>query len=139
MDSRSAVSWRIGCCLALVLASCLLVAACGGSSKKSSSSNASSAPAQATSATASAGSATSGPIKISQFKYVPPSLTVKVGTKVAIANGDPDQHTVTADGGAFDSGTLKPNGGGSVTLKSAGTFPYHCAFHPFMHGTVTVR
>jgi plastocyanin len=122
MERVSAVS--------LVLVSCLLVAACGGSSKKSSGSNASSTPPQA---------ASSGPIKISQFKYVPPSLTVTAGTKVAIANGDPDQHTVTADGGAFDSGTLKPNGSGSVTLTKAGTFPYHCAFHPFMHGTVTVR
>jgi plastocyanin len=135
MDSVSVLSWRVRCGFALVLASCVLVAACGGSSKKSSNST----PAQATSATSAAGSVSSGPIRISQFKYLPPSLTVKAGTKLAIANGDPDQHTVTADGGAFDSGTLKPNGSGSVTLTKVGTFPYHCAFHPFMHGTVTVR
>jgi len=116
--------------LALLVVVAFVAVACGSSSKKSSGSNAGSAPAQATS---------SGPINIKQFKYDPPSLTVKAGTKVAIANGDPDQHTVTADNGAFDSGTLKPNGSGSVTFTKAGTFPYHCAFHPFMHGTVTVR
>jgi plastocyanin len=136
MESVSASSWRARCGLALVLASCALMAACGGSSSKKSSS---SSAAPATSAAAPAASASSGPIKISQFKYVPPSLTVKAGTKLTIANGDPDQHTVTADGGAFDSGTLKPNGSGSVTLTKVGTFPYHCAFHPFMHGTVKVR
>ena len=47
-------------------------------------------------------------------------------------------HTVTADDGSFDSGTLQPGESYSHTFQSAGMVPYHCSIHPFMTGSVTV-
>jgi plastocyanin len=63
---------------------------------------------------------------------------VKVGTTVTWSNGDAVGHTVTADGGAFDSGTIAPGTSFSRRFGSAGTFAYHCKIHPSMTGTITV-
>lgn len=39
----------------------------------------------------------------------------------------------------FDTGVLMPNSSSSpFTLSNAGTFPYHCSIHTFMHGSVSV-
>ena len=132
MISPTDSPWRARGALFAGLACCLIAAGCGSSSKSSSSSNAGSTPAAAASPTA----ATS--IQIKDFKYNPPDLKVKAGAKLQIVNGDPAEHTLTADNGAFDSGTIKANGKGSVTFKKAGTYSYHCSFHAFMHGKVTV-
>jgi plastocyanin len=67
-------------------------------------------------------------------------LTVKVGTKVTFKNSDGQQHTATSDtSGAFDAGTIDAGGSKEFTFDKAGTFAYHCSFHPFMHGTVEVQ
>jgi plastocyanin len=48
-------------------------------------------------------------------------------------------HTVTADQETtFDSGTVDPRAVWSFTFSSPGTFDYHCTFHPWMKGTVSV-
>jgi plastocyanin len=47
-------------------------------------------------------------------------------------------HTATADDGSFDTGPLEEGKLKSETFKRAGTFTYHCAIHPSMHGTVEV-
>lgn len=78
-------------------------------------------------------------VAIVSFKYAPDAITVKTGSKVEFANEDAAAHTVTDDGGAFDSGTLDRADAKKVTFSEAGTFAYHCAFHPFMHGKVVVE
>jgi plastocyanin len=77
-------------------------------------------------------------VAINDFKYAPTPLTVEAGTTVKITNADDAQHTLTAAGGEFDSGTIEPKSDGSVRFTKAGTFAYICQFHPFMKGTVTV-
>ena len=104
----------------------LLLAGCGGTSKSTSSS---AAPAPATSA---------GAIKIVSFKYMPATLTVKAGSKIAVANRDTAEHTITADDNSFDAGTINPGQNKTLTVTKPGTFAYHCAFHAFMHGTIIV-
>jgi len=47
-------------------------------------------------------------------------------------------HTVTADGGLFNSGNLSTGQSFSFTFVSRGTFTYHCRIHPSMTGTVSV-
>jgi len=47
-------------------------------------------------------------------------------------------HTFTADDGSFNI-ELDPNGGGTQTFATAGTFTYHCEIHPSMKGTVVVQ
>jgi plastocyanin len=125
-------SWRGRGAVFTGLACCLIAAGCGSSSKSSSSSNAGSTPAAAASPTAATA------IEIKDFKYKPPDLKAKAGAKLQIKNADSAEHTLTADDGAFDSGTIKPNGKGSVAFKKAGTYSFHCSFHAFMHGKVTV-
>ena len=61
-----------------------------------------------------------------------------------ISGGDYTQgsatvHNITSDNGAFtSSGNLGGNGTYTATFTAAGDYPYHCAIHPNMVGTVTV-
>lgn len=76
-------------------------------------------------------------VTISNFAFAEKSVSIKVGDSVLWTNKDSAPHTVTGDGG-LSSGTLKTNQTYSFTFNTAGTFNYHCAFHPSMTGTVTV-
>lgn len=78
--------------------------------------------------------------------FVDGSLTVQAGDTVVWTHQDgTTPHTVTADDGAFDSGsspaqymTEVNNAEFSHTFDEVGEFPYHCAVHPSMRDTVTV-
>ena len=102
------------------------VTGCGGGSKSSSAAGGGAAPA-------------TGTVKIASFKFAPPTIQVKRGATVTWSNADNAEHTATADGGGFDTGTVRIGKSVTVHLSKAGTFAYHCAFHPFMKGTVVVR
>lgn len=78
-------------------------------------------------------------IPISNYAFVPKSLTVKVGTRVTWTNHDSTAHTATADGGTFDTGTVGPMASRTIDFKRPGTYTYHCAFHAFMTATITVN
>jgi plastocyanin len=71
--------------------------------------------------------------------YAPDDLNVAVGTTVTWTNTDSVGHTSTSDAAGWNSGTLAPGGQFSFEFQTAGTFPYHCAIHPGMVGTVIVR
>ena len=77
-------------------------------------------------------------VSIKNFAYAPPSLTMDKGSTVKFTNRDSTEHTATASG-AFDTGSIGEGQTKSVTLETPGTFSYVCTFHPFMHGTVTVK
>ena len=77
-------------------------------------------------------------VAITDFKFDPPSLSVKVGTTVTWTNKDEEPHSVVAPGGAFHSSTLGTGATFSYTFTAPGTFDYICGIHPFMPGTVTV-
>jgi len=70
--------------------------------------------------------------------FVPGDLAVQVGTTVTWMNTDRDSHTTTSDAAAWNSGTISPGRQFSFTFQTAGTFPYHCSFHPGMIGTIVV-
>ena len=78
-------------------------------------------------------------VAISGSAFSPPMVTVTVGDTVTWTNGDQISHTATADGGSFDTGTLGNGDSNTVTFATAGSFPYHCAIHPAMTGTITVE
>ena len=64
---------------------------------------------------------------------------VEPGASVTVANLDGAPHTLTATGGAFDTGLI--DGGGSVDLTvptAAGTYSFFCELHPSMTGSLTV-
>ena len=105
----------------------VVVAGCGSDSSSSSSSKSS----QAASASAT--------VDIRAFKYEPVTVTVKRGGRIMWTNSDEAAHTSTADDRSFDTQTIARGKAKSVTFTKAGTFAYHCDFHPFMKATVVVR
>ncbi|PAU49381.1 plastocyanin [Streptomyces albireticuli] len=78
-------------------------------------------------------------VLIQDFQFDPPSVTIAVGDTVRWTNNDSATHTSTSDKGVWDSGNLTTGTSFRRTFRTAGTFPYHCAIHPSMTGTVTVR
>jgi len=76
-------------------------------------------------------------VEIKGFKFSPASLQVAVGDTVMFTNKDGAPHTATATDGSFDTGTVKKNKTGSITITAAGAHAYKCRFHPNMKGTIT--
>lgn len=77
-------------------------------------------------------------VTIKNYAFAPQSLTVKVGTRVSWTNRDSTAHTATMDQGALDTGTINPGQSKTIEFTHPGTYAYHCAFHAFMTGTITV-
>ena len=78
-------------------------------------------------------------VAIKGFAYSPVDLTVSQGTAVRFTNEDSAEHTATAEGSGFDTGTIERGQTKTVKLERPGTFTYVCSFHPFMHGSITVK
>lgn len=80
-------------------------------------------------------------VTIQNFAFAPSTIRVKKGDRVVFTNRDSIGHTVTADGGAFDSSLILQNG--TYTLDTSdlepGSYPYHCTPHPNMRGTIVVE
>lgn len=94
-------------------------------------------PSSASGSTAKGGAVKTAKVTITDFKYVPATITVKSGAKIAWTDRDGANHTATGTG--FDTGSISKGQTKTVTFKRAGTYRYTCSFHPFMHGTVVVR
>ena len=77
-------------------------------------------------------------IKIANFTFDPPTLTVMTGTTVTWVNADDIPHLVAEKGGKFKSSALDTNDKFSQTLSTAGTVEYFCAIHPKMTGKIVV-
>jgi plastocyanin len=75
-------------------------------------------------------------VSIAGFAFEPVDLQVAPGTEVTWTNDDPTPHTVTADSGEFDSGTL--DAGATFAVAVDGSVTYFCEIHPTMKGTITV-
>jgi plastocyanin len=81
---------------------------------------------------------TAAAVTTKNYAFVPQSLTVKAGTRVIWTNRDSTAHTATADQGSLDTGTINPGQSKTIEFRHPGTYSYHCAFHAFMRGTITV-
>ena len=73
--------------------------------------------------------------------YSPDSVTVVMGVNNTITwvNNDNAPHTVTADDGSFNSGNISPSQPFSFTFTTAGTYKYHCVYHPWMTATIIAK
>jgi plastocyanin len=67
-----------------------------------------------------------------------PNLSIPAGQTVIWTNTGAQTHTVSADDGSLDSGSIAPGGTFSLTFDTPGTFTYHCTPHPWMKATITV-
>ena len=78
-------------------------------------------------------------VSIHNFAFGPARLEVSRGTRLIWTNRDSDPHTVTSDKSVWASDALDTGNQFARVFKQAGTFPYHCSIHPFMHGTIIVK
>jgi plastocyanin len=71
--------------------------------------------------------------------FLPSRIEVAAGATVTWTNNDPLAHTVTADDGSWDSGTIDPGKTFSRTFTQPGEYAVHCTPHPFMKAVIVVR
>ena len=77
-------------------------------------------------------------VTIQNFTFSPASVTVPLGSTVKWTNLDAAAHQISSDTQEFLGNPLSQGSSYSWTFIHRGTFPYHCAIHPSMKGTVTV-
>jgi plastocyanin len=81
-------------------------------------------------------------VVIRSFAYQTRDVRVTAGSSVTWVNCEPEgtsPHTSTSDDGLWDSPMLTTGQVYTRTFDTPGVFPYYCAPHPFMVGTVTVE
>ena len=119
-----------------------LAASCGGGSPSTPTAPVTpgtSAPTTPATPTAGAVSIVAGARTLGSLAYSPSTLTVSAGATVTWTNGDTTTHGAVNDAGAFSSGSVTPGGTFSATLRTPGTYAYHCPIHSGMTGTVVVQ
>ena len=72
----------------------------------------------------------------SGYCFAPSVITIPVGGSVTWTNTTATQHTATDDGSVWTTPTVTTSA--TLTFSTPGTFTYHCAIHPDMHGTLLV-
>lgn len=83
-------------------------------------------------------------ITAKDFAFTPDKISVKAGDSITFTNEDTAKHeptsgTPSAKGDAFTAVTLNGSGTtGTITIAKAGTYPFYCAIHEGMTGTITV-
>jgi plastocyanin len=89
------------------------------------------------------GAATNNPathtVTIEGMEFKASNLTVKAGDSIVWVNKDMFPHTVTAKAKAFDSHSIEPGKSWTFRAAAKGEFPYACALHPTMQGTLRVK
>ncbi len=78
-------------------------------------------------------------VKIANFTFDPPQITVKAGTTVVWTNDDDIPHTVTSTTQTFKSAALDTHDKFSFTFTTPGTYKYFCSLHPHMTATIVVE
>ena len=120
----------------------LALAACGASGDGGSTPPASEAPVNA-------GGGGSGPCSVVSATgevagtiqgnaFAPSPIALTSGQTVTFTNEDGVSHTVTLDDGSCDTGPITGGATAGLTFSEAGTYPFHCAIHPSMTGTIEV-
>ena len=92
-------------------------------------------------ASAPAAAAMKPAVTISNYSFLPATLTVDKGATVMWVNKDGDVHTIKSTGGpeTFSSPALDSGNRFGFTFQRAGTYHYICSVHPYMHGVIVVR
>jgi amicyanin len=78
-------------------------------------------------------------VKIDNFTFNPPELTVKSGATVTWTNADDIPHTVVAKELQFRSKALDTDDKYAFTFTTPGVYEYFCSLHPHMVGKIIVQ
>jgi len=84
-------------------------------------------------------SAANAAVKIDNFVFGPPTITVPVRATVTWTNSDDIPHTALSTAAVFKSKVMDTDEKFSYTFTKAGTYPYYCSIHPKMTGQVVVK
>jgi plastocyanin len=126
-----------------LIAAALVVAGCGNAPSSGSGDATGAQPGTATAAPPSPAPVgkpvRNATVDIRSFMYKPVTIAVRKGGRVRWTNSDAAAHTATADDRSFDTQTIDKGKAKTVAMTTAGTFTYHCDFHPFMKARVVVR
>ena len=117
----------------------VVAVACGSDANPSSTPAPSPTPSPIAGGSSSAISIPSGAEVLGNRAFMPDDLDIQAGTTVTWTNTDSVAHTSTSNASGWDSGIIGPGRQFSFTYQTPGTFPYHCAIHPGMVGTVVVH
>jgi plastocyanin len=79
------------------------------------------------------------PVSIRFADYAPADLDVLAGESVRWTNDSVRAHTVTADDGSFDSGSMPSRAEFDHHFEGEGSYPYHCRLHAGILGRVSVH
>jgi plastocyanin len=77
-------------------------------------------------------------VRIDNFTFDPPRLTIAAGTTVTWTNEDDIPHAVASTGKVFKSKALDTDDKFSFTFTTPGTYAYFCSLHPHMTATIVV-
>lgn len=78
-------------------------------------------------------------VKIENFTFNPPALTIKPGTTVTWVNGDDTPHSIVENNKQFHSPPLDSGEKFSMVFNTAGEVNYFCGFHAQMQGKIIVQ
>jgi Plastocyanin len=137
---RSGGRWGLAVGLGVVL----IFSACGGSDAEGNGAEANGAEAKGAEAKDAKGKDAKGkdgtPVAIVNFLFEPQELQVPPGTKVTWTNEDDAPHNVQdlSDLNTPISADLNKGETFSITYEKPGEYPYVCALHTYMTGTVKV-
>ncbi|MEO8273319.1 MAG: cupredoxin domain-containing protein [Chloroflexota bacterium] len=122
--------------LGLVLAACS-----GGSTTPTSGPGATTAPGSTTAASAPCADSTDTTLvatSVADNTWTQP-VSAKVGDVITWTNGDTVPHRVQLDDNSCGMAANIAGGAtGSLVFSKAGTYPFHCAVHASMKGTITI-
>jgi plastocyanin len=74
-----------------------------------------------------------------KYMFAPNALSVAKGTKLVWTNKSDTEHNVTITKGMKVNEDFKAGKTVFVTFAKAGTYHYHCEYHPYMTGVITVH
>ena len=78
-------------------------------------------------------------VRIENFTFNPPELTVKPGATVTWINADDIPHSIVGEKATFRSHVLDSDEKFSTTFADAGELSYFCGLHPHMRGKIIVK
>lgn len=123
----------------------LLLAACSGGGATTAPTAEPTAEASAEASAPDAGvacaeSAAAGEVSVAieGFAFSPADIQATVGQTITFTNGDSAPHTATLDDDSCGTPNIGTGRSDGLIFTTAGTYPFHCAIHPNMKGTITV-
>lgn len=130
----------ISACIALALGGAFATG-CGSDNNKDSGSAApaKTAPASSSESTGGTRAPSATDVEMKNIKFVPATISVKVGQKITWTNNDGFAHNVTSTAGEkIASDNIEGGKTFEFTPKKAGTIAYTCTLHANQEGTITV-